>query len=181
MPVRVALISDTHGLMRPEAKAFLRGADRIVHAGDIGSLDVLEELRSLAPVEAVRGNNDTEPWAARLPDALAIEISRVRLHVLHDRADLVEHSVHAASAAAAHVLVTGHSHKPMLESRDGRLFVNPGSAGPRRFKLPVAAAELVIGSRGIRVRIVDLGTGCMLPGLAVTLPLVPESETAVTP
>jgi putative phosphoesterase len=180
MRIRVALISDTHGLMRPEARTFLRGADRIVHAGDIGSQEVLDELRSIASVVAVRGNNDTEPWASTLPEALAVEISRVRLYVLHDRAE-VGRPTHAAHAAAARIIVTGHSHKPMLESHDGRMFVNPGSAGPRRFKLPVAAGDLVIGPRGIRVRIVDLATGRELPGLAGTLPLVPTGETPVTP
>jgi putative phosphoesterase len=155
----VGLIADTHGLLRPEAQAFLEGSKRIVHAGDIGDSRILKALRAVAAVSAVRGNNDTEPWAARLPESRLLTIGLVRIYVIHIRANL------GKPPAGVHVVITGHSHTPVLEMRDGVLFVNPGSAGPRRFKLPVAAGELRIQGRTIRARVVDLTTGRALADL----------------
>ena len=137
---RVGLISDTHGLLRPQVVDFLRGSDRILHAGDICDAKVLEQLLQLAPVTAVRGNNDWGPWAERLEEAELVQVEAVSIFLVHDLADLPRH----ARARAARVVVSGHSHKPLVQERDGLLFVNPGSAGPRRFKLPIAAGELRI-------------------------------------
>jgi uncharacterized protein len=144
------LISDTHGLLRPEALRFLRGADQIIHAGDIGGAEVLEQLGELAPLIAVRGNNDRERWARGVPDNKTFEVERVKIHVLHDIAGL-------RLKAGVRVVVSGHSHKPKIEERDGVLFVNPGSAGPRRFTLPIALGELRISGASVRARIKELG------------------------
>lgn len=151
--MRVGLISDTHGLLRPEALAFLRGCDRIVHAGDIGGASILGALGVIAPVTAVRGNNDTGAWAQRVPEAATLECGGIRIHVVHDLALL---DIDAA-AAGVHVVVTGHSHKPLVARRDGVLHVNPGSAGPRRFKLPVSWGELSISSGDVEARLTSLG------------------------
>jgi putative phosphoesterase len=150
--VRVGLVSDTHGLLRPEALAALAGSDAIVHAGDVGSADVLEALARIAPVHAVRGNNDASAWAAGLPEKLTVDIAGKRLFVLHDRATLAfdPHAMHV------HVVVSGHSHRPSCETRDGILFVNPGSAGPRRFSLPVSIAQLSIRAEVLDATIVML-------------------------
>ena len=146
--MRVGLISDTHGLLRPEAVDFLRGADHIIHAGDIGGPEVLEELRRLAPVTAVRGNNDRERWAKKIPLDAVVEVGGATIHVLHDLNEL--------RRPKGGVVITGHSHKPLVEERDGVLYVNPGSAGPRRFTLPVAAGELAIDGLRVRARIKEL-------------------------
>jgi len=146
------LIADTHGLLRPQARAFLLHSDLIVHAGDIGERSLLEQLESIAPVSAVRGNNDTEPWAAHLPEAQLIDAGGLRLYVIHNLAELGLDP----AAAGVQVVVSGHSHRPMLERRDGVLYVNPGSAGPRRFKLPIAIGELLICEGAISARIVSL-------------------------
>ena len=141
--MRIGLISDTHGLLRPEALAFLQGSDAIVHAGDIGKPQVLDALRAIAPLHAIRGNNDG--WAAGLRDELSVEIGGVRLYVIHDFKTIARWPV----PAATQVVVCGHSHQPLVTRHDaGFLLVNPGSAGPRRFKLPVSAAELVLDARG---------------------------------
>jgi putative phosphoesterase len=145
--VRVGLISDTHGLLRPEALKFLRGADHIIHAGDIGDPEILRQLNELAPVTAVRGNNDIGTWARAVPATVNLELGGVAIHVVHDIADL---------RARARVIVSGHSHKPKVEERDGVVYVNPGSAGPRRFTLPIAAAELRIKGGTVRARIKEL-------------------------
>jgi putative phosphoesterase len=150
--LRIGLISDTHGLLRPEAVAALRGCDRIVHGGDIGGPDILEALSAIAPVTAVRGNNDRAEWARHLPDTASLVLDRVRLFVVHDLATLEVDPVHEG----LHVVVSGHSHKPLVVERDGVLFVNPGSAGPRRFKLPIAVGELSIDGRSIDAKIVTL-------------------------
>jgi putative phosphoesterase len=150
--VRVGLISDTHGLLRPEAKEFLRGSDLIVHGGDIGHAGILEELSTLAPVKAVRGNNDRGAWAEGLPESLRLQVDAVTIHVIHDLAQLDIDP----DAAGVRVVVSGHSHKPRCEERDGVLYVNPGSAGPRRFKLPIALGELSVRGRSVSVRIVEL-------------------------
>ena len=141
---RVGLISDTHGLLRPEARSALIGCDRIVHAGDIGTAAVLDELAALAPVSAVRGNNDVGAWAQHLPETLCIEVEGILIRVLHDIAQFdVEHEM-----PPIRIVVSGHSHQPLVRERDGVLYVNPGSAGPRRFRLPVTVAHLVV-TRGV--------------------------------
>jgi putative phosphoesterase len=149
--IRIGLISDTHGLLRPEVAEFLRGSDRIVHAGDICDPGVLDALRLLAPVTAVRGNNDRGPWADELAETELLQVGATWLYAIHDLAQL---DIDPAGAGV-HVAVSGHSHKPLVERRDGVLYVNPGSAGPRRFKLPIAAGELVIAGGAVSARIVE--------------------------
>lgn len=149
--VDVGVISDTHGLLRPEALDALAGVAHIVHAGDVGSAEVLDALARIAPVTAVRGNNDHGAWAARLPERARLTIADARLLVLHDA-----HELAAEPLDDVDVVVSGHSHRPLLDRRDRVLHVNPGSAGPRRFRLPIALARLSVGPRGIEGRIVDL-------------------------
>ena len=152
--LRVGLISDTHGLLRPEASAFLRGCNRIIHAGDIGAHNVLRELSAIAPITAVRGNNDRGSWAEVLPQTQLIRFGEVVVYVVHDLARLdVE-----PQAAGVSVVVSGHSHQPLIERRNGVLYVNPGSAGPRRFKLPIAVAELHIAGKAVTARIAELSS-----------------------
>jgi hypothetical protein len=150
-PIVVGLISDTHGLVRPEALAALAGVSRIVHAGDVGAPQVLEALARIAPVTAVRGNNDRDAWAARLPATAEIVVGGRRLLVVHERTHPAAEAPHEVD-----VVVTGHSHRPAVERRDGVLFVNPGSAGPRRFALPITVARLVVTRDGIDAAIVSL-------------------------
>jgi len=150
--VRVGVISDTHGLLRPEALEFLKGCDHIVHAGDIGDPRIVLELEQLAPLTAVRGNNDKASWASTIPENQRLQIDDVLLYVVHDLA-LVGID---PAAAGIRVVISGHSHRPSIRESDGVLYLNPGSAGRRRFKLPVAAAELLIDGRGVTARIVDL-------------------------
>ena len=142
--LRIGLISDTHGLLRPEALAYLRGSDHIVHAGDICDARVLEELAAIAPVTAVRGNNDSGAWAECLQENERITLGGIVIHAIHDVGQLRIDP----RAEGVDVVVYGHSHKPLVDRRDGVLFVNPGSAGPRRFTLPIAAGELVV-ERGV--------------------------------
>jgi putative phosphoesterase len=149
---RIGLIADTHGRLRPEALAALAGCEAIVHAGDIGSPDVLAALATLAPVTAVRGNNDDGDWADALPESTQLRIDEVLIQVLHDRADLKRLPL----TPGVRVLVTGHSHQPLIEERDGVLYVNPGSAGPRRFRLPVTVAELRIEGATVEARLLPL-------------------------
>ena len=149
---RIGIISDTHGLLRPQAIAFLRGSDFLVHGGDIGHADILKDLASLAPVTAVRGNNDKGPWAEAVANTEVLQVEGVLIYVIHNIAELDLDP----RAAGFHVVVSGHSHKPSVNERDGVLYVNPGSAGPRRFKLPVAVAELAVSGSSIRARIVEL-------------------------
>lgn len=127
---------------------FLRGADHIIHAGDIGSPEVLQQLQEVAPITAVRGNNDRGRWARAIPDTVIVELGGVTIQVLHDLGEL--------KRPGGRVVVTGHSHKPKVEERDGVLYVNPGSAGPRRFTLPVSAAELKVDKGAARARIKEL-------------------------
>ena len=141
----VGVIADTHGLLRPEALEALRGSDLIVHAGDVGTPDVLRALEELAPVVAVRGNNDRGPWASALPVVEVLELGWASLYVLHDLNGL-DLDPRAAGFSA---VIAGHSHQPRSEERDGVLYFNPGSAGPRRFRLPVSVGHLVI--EGARV------------------------------
>jgi uncharacterized protein len=147
-PVRVGLVSDTHDLLRPEVLAFLRGSDHILHAGDICGAAVLEALARLAPLTAVRGNNDRGAWAQHLPENRTVDIAGVAIHLVHDLEDLV-------LPPQARVVVCGHSHQPKVEEREGVLFVNPGSAGPRRFRLPISAAELHIVQGGVTARLMN--------------------------
>jgi len=150
--LRVALLSDTHGLLRPEAHAFLRGADHIVHAGDIGDAGVLEALRRVAPVTAVRGNNDFGAWAENIAETELLKIGGVSIYVLHDLKQLGLDP----AAAGFHVVVSGHSHQPRIDERDGVLYVNPGSCGPRRFKLPISVGEVRISGRSVKPKLVEL-------------------------
>ena len=150
--LRIGLISDTHGLLRPEAVSFLRGSNFIVHAGDVGDPKVIETLESLAPVTVVRGNNDKGPWADAIAETNVLEANDVFIYVLHDIADLDLNP----SAAGFRVVVFGHSHRPSSETRDGVLYVNPGSAGPRRFRLPICVGELQIADGSITARSVEL-------------------------
>jgi putative phosphoesterase len=152
---RVGVISDTHGLLRPEAVAFLRGSDRIVHAGDIGNAAVLTALAALAPVTAVRGNNDYGDWADGVAETATLHVDGVAIYVVHDVAALRREPPPAGCA----VVVSGHSHKPAVAERDGVLYVNPGSAGPRRFRLPIAVAELAIAGGAVEARLVELAVG----------------------
>ena len=146
---RVGLVSDTHGLLRPEALAFLAGSDHIVHAGDVGDPTILDALASIAPLTAIRGNVDTAPWARRLPETTRVTIGGVTIYLLHDLGALEI----SPQASGIRVVVYGHSHKPSVTERDGVLYVNPGSAGPRRFTLPVTAAELAIDGESVTARI----------------------------
>lgn len=152
---RIGLISDTHGLLRPEAMAALAGCDHIVHAGDVGAAHVLEGLATLAPVTAIRGNVDTAPWASTLPDTADVVLHGLRVHVLHDCNQLPA----AGPPPGTDVIVCGHSHRPGISHRGSVLVVNPGSAGRRRFRLPVTLAELAVEGTTVTPRIVLL-----LPG-----------------
>jgi uncharacterized protein len=152
--LRIGLISDTHGLLRPEAVALLRGSDHIVHGGDIGHEDVLKRLSGLAPVTAVRGNNDKGPWADRLAETELLKLQGVRIYVVHDLTQLDIDP----EAAGVQVVVSGHSHKPRVDQRGDVLYVNPGSAGPRRFRLPISVAELIVQGAAVSARIVEVST-----------------------
>ncbi|MDP9990948.1 putative phosphoesterase [Variovorax boronicumulans] len=149
---RIGLISDTHGLLRPEATAFLQGCDFIVHGGDIGNAGILEALAAIAPLTVVRGNNDREPWADGIAESEFLKVGGVVIYAIHDLSQI---DIDPAGAGVR-VVVSGHSHKPKIEERDGVLYVNPGSAGPRRFKLPIAVAELIVDGNAVSARIVEL-------------------------
>ena len=148
----LGVIADTHGLVRPEALAALAGVERIVHAGDIGNRQVLEALERVAPVTAVRGNNDRDGWAAGIPETEIVEVGGVSLYLLHDLHEL-DLEPRAAGFAA---VISGHSHQPRVEERDGVLYLHPGSAGPRRFRLPISVATLTIDQARVRARLVTL-------------------------
>jgi putative phosphoesterase len=149
---QVGVISDTHGLMRDEAIAALQGSELIIHAGDIGTPAVLERLRAIAPVHAVRGNNDRDGWARSLPLTEVVEIGTHQVYLLHDLSELDSDPAAAGFAA----VITGHSHKPVAETREGVLYLNPGSAGPRRFRLPIAVARLRVSPAGLEHEIMLL-------------------------
>jgi uncharacterized protein len=149
----VGVISDTHGLVREEALRALRGSDVILHAGDIGSPEVLNALQRIAPTHAVRGNNDRDEWGRSLPLTEVIELGTHLVYLLHDIADL---DVDPAAVGLAAVIY-GHSHKPCIEEREGVLYLNPGSAGPRRFTLPIAVARMHVSAEGLSAELVQLG------------------------
>jgi putative phosphoesterase len=150
--MRIGLIADTHGLLRPEALDYLAGSDHIVHAGDIGGPELLECLAAIAPLTVVRGNNDSAGWAKTIPHSARIEAGGVAIHVIHD---LKELDIDPATAGVR-VVVSGHSHKPACVERGGVLYVNPGSAGRRRFTLPIAAGELLVEGGQVEARLVTL-------------------------
>jgi putative phosphoesterase len=149
----VGLISDTHGVLRPEAVEALRGCDVLIHAGDVGDPEVLEQLRALAPTFAVRGNVDRGAWAMELPVTEVVEVHGRSIYVLHDLSELDLDPLAAGFAA----VVSGHSHQPSIQSRNGVYYINPGSAGPRRFKLPVTLALIRMTDGDLRPEIVELG------------------------
>jgi uncharacterized protein len=149
---KLGLISDTHGLLREEALRALRGSDLILHSGDVGAPEILEKLREIAPVVAVRGNVDTEAWAQTLPMQEVIEAGPARIYMLHILKDLDLDP----AAAEFSIVVSGHSHKPGQETKRGVLYVNPGSAGPKRFNLPITVAKLNLAARPWRVEFVDV-------------------------
>jgi hypothetical protein len=148
----IGVISDTHGLLRPAAVEALAGSDIIIHAGDIGTPEVVEALRAIAPVAAVRGNNDAEEWARAFPETQVVEVGSVALYVLHDVNALDLDTV----AAGFRAVISGHSHRPAVARRQGVLFVNPGSAGPRRFKLPVSVGRLHIQGDVVDAELIEL-------------------------
>jgi putative phosphoesterase len=150
--ILVGIISDTHGLVRPEAIAALRGSDLIIHAGDLGKPEVIDQLRGVAPTFAVRGNIDKQAWAASLPTSECVEVGETLFWVLHEISQL---DLDPAAAGFAAV-VFGHSHQPSIETRDGVVYINPGSAGPRRFRLPVTIARVAVSGQEIRPEIVEL-------------------------
>ena len=148
----VGVISDTHGLLRPEVAEAFAGVNLIIHAGDIGTADVIKDLKSIAPVVAVRGNNDKDAWAGVIPETEVAKIGRVQIYILHDLKEI------GLNPADRHfqVVISGHSHRPSIETRDEVLFLNPGSAGPRRFKLPVSVARLTIDGSAMHAKIIEL-------------------------
>jgi putative phosphoesterase len=148
----IGVISDTHGLLRPHALDALRGAAVIIHAGDVGSPDVLDALRQIAPVFAVRGNVDSGSWAKQLPETQAVQVDDCRLYVLHILDELDLHPPTAGFQA----VVSGHTHQPKMATKDGVLYFNPGSAGPRRFNLPISVGRLTLTEGELRGEIVHL-------------------------
>ena len=148
----IGLISDTHGLIRPEALEALKGVELIIHAGDIGKPEVIAALKAIAPVLAIKGNNDIGNWARPLPDTKLVKSGDTQLYVIHNVKDLDCDPV----ARGYQAVVSGHSHKPSVATRDGVLFVNPGSAGPRRFKLPIAVGKLFIEHNRVSAEIIEL-------------------------
>jgi uncharacterized protein len=149
--LRIGLVSDTHDVLRPEVLAWLRGSDHILHAGDICGEAVLQELARIAPLTAVRGNNDRGAWAEHLREHEVVRLGGATILIVHDIADLGR----APDAGAADAVITGHSHKPLVEERDGVLYVNPGSAGPRRFRLPISAGELIVEQGRVTARLMQ--------------------------
>jgi putative phosphoesterase len=150
--VLIGVISDTHGLLRPEALKALQGSKHIIHAGDVGAPEILEELSAMAPLTAVRGNVDKGSWALKLPETEVLELGGVSIYVLHD---LVQLDLKPKAAGFA-VVVSGHSHVPKQETRDGVLYFNPGSAGPRRFKLPMSVGRLIVEDGKVRGELMNL-------------------------
>jgi putative phosphoesterase len=151
-PITLGVISDTHGLLRPGAVEALRGSDRILHAGDVGAPEILEALAQISPVTAVRGNVDTAPWARALPQTEVVEAGGALIYMLHDLGQLDL----KPEAAGFRVVVYGHSHQPKMEEKNGVLYFNPGSAGPRRFHLPVSVGKLMIKAGTVRAELMEL-------------------------
>jgi putative phosphoesterase len=151
--MNIGVISDTHGLLRPEALKALRGSDHIIHAGDIGSKDVLDALEAVAPVSSIRGNVDIEPWSQHLPITNVVELESAGFYVLHDLNELDLDPVAAGFAA----VISGHSHVPKIEWRNGVLYLNPGSAGPRRFKLPISVGRVRLENGLLQPELIPLG------------------------
>ncbi len=149
----IGIISDTHGLLRASALAALSSCDLIIHAGDVGKEEILDELGAIAPVAAVRGNIDRGSVAEKLPDRQVLELEGCKLLVLHDLAELELDPQEAGYKA----VIFGHSHRPLIETRHGVLYFNPGSAGPRRFRLPVTIGRLTVGGADVSARIIDVG------------------------
>ena len=157
--LRVGVISDTHGLLRPEARNFLVGCDYIIHGGDVGSTDILDVLAAIAPLIAVRGNNDQGACAARLRETELVRVGNVFFYVIHDIAELdIDPGV-----AGVRVVVAGHSHRPMVKKRDGLLYINPGSCGPRRFKLPISVGEVSVSGNAVTARTLELAVPAGAP------------------
>lgn len=150
--IHIGVISDTHGLLRPEALAALRGSEHIIHAGDVGAPEILQTLAAIAPVTAIRGNVDQAAWARTLAETEVLEIGAISIYVLHDLA----HLDLKPGAAGFQVVISGHSHVPQQAARHGVLYFNPGSAGPRRFKLPVTVGRLTVEGGSVRGEIVAL-------------------------
>jgi uncharacterized protein len=148
----VGVISDTHGLLRAEVLELLRGSEHIIHAGDIGAPEIIPALEKIAPVTAIRGNIDVQPWAQRFPETEVVELAGLHIYVIHD-ANALDLNAKAAGFAA---VISGHSHKPSQEIKDGVLYFNPGSAGPKRFKLPVSVGQMEIAGGSIRAEVLDL-------------------------
>jgi uncharacterized protein len=157
--LRVGVVSDTHGLLRPEARNFLVGCDYIIHGGDVGSTDILDVLAAIAPLIAVRGNNDHGACAARLRETELVRVGNVFFYVIHDIAELDIHP----GAAGVRVVVAGHSHRPMVRERDGILYINPGSCGPRRFKLPISVGEVSVSGNAVTARTLELAVPAGAP------------------
>lgn len=152
MSVKIGLISDTHGLLRPQALSALQGCDHIIHGGDIGKPEILDALRAIAPLTVVRGNNDTDDaWASDVPYEATYRVGALAIYVTHILADVPK-----TLPTDIRVVVTGHSHKPLQQLRDGVLFINPGSAGPRRFKLPITVGLLHIEGEDVRGELIEL-------------------------
>ena len=150
--MQIGLIADTHNLLRPEALAALQGVDHLIHAGDIGGPHILEQLERIAPLSVVRGNNDTDAWADGIAERLTLSFGAIRLYVLHDLKQL---DIDPAELGID-VVIAGHSHKPLHEKRNGVLYLNPGSAGPRRFKLPIGVAILHIDGKSLQAELIEL-------------------------
>jgi len=151
---RIGLIADTHGLLRPEALAALADSDLLIHAGDIGKPEVVAALKKIAPLVAIKGNNDTDSWARRLPETKKITLGALKLYVIHN----VEELSFDPAARGFQVVISGHSHKPVIQTKDNVLFVNPGSAGPRRFKLPICVGKLLVQGETVDAEIIELPT-----------------------
>jgi putative phosphoesterase len=147
----IGVISDTHGLLRPQVLPVFKGVQMILHVGDIGNPEVLEGLRTIAPVTAVRGNNDRGEWANAIAEFEVVKLGSIAIYMLHDVKEL-----DPAVLAGFQIVVSGHSHRPSVDRRDGVLFLNPGSAGPRRFNLPISVARLTIQGSSIRAKLIEL-------------------------
>ncbi len=151
---RIGLISDTHGLLRPEALAALADSDLLIHAGDIGKPEVVAALKKIAPLVAIKGNNDTDSWARHLPETKKITLGALKLYVIHN----VKELSFDPAGRGFRVVISGHSHKPVIQTKDNVLFVNPGSAGPRRFKLPICVGKLLVQGETVDAEIIELPT-----------------------